>query len=1009
MAGPEVGSVYIRVKAITDKVAPDIQKAFAGLGNDSSISKSGADLAGNLNRAISKNLDPNVFSKIGAALGDFGGEAGSAREKLYTLTRGFNIGGTGAATLIGALSSLVGGLGGLAGAALGAAPAVMGLVGAFVSLKVGIAVGEMALNGIAQAVQKSIAQQSSFGLTLAETARKMRDLQFASEDAALAEKRAALDLEKARNNLVRTQDMPASSMARREALQAYKEAELNLRKAKAKNKDAASEAKDGPKSPKAGNDPFAGLTPSQKDFAEFLISIQGKMKELTEEAAKGFLPTLQKNINTLLKEVFPTFKKGIGEISTGLAGLTTNVTNALADPANVKLLGEIMHEIAGDLPIIGEIIGSVYGMFLSVLKASHPLVKNFLNFLKTKFAGLDAWLKTDEGKKKMEAFFLRSEEIMKDLGIIFDNTLGGLGAIIGANFEPGSGGDIMIQWLKDVTGKWAEMDDTVEGKNALKQYFIDTAINTTKILDSVGALVEQLLLLGANPAIGQTFDALAKGAPDIGKLAGMLVDAGPSMGEFVANVVEFITKMTDTKAITNFFDTMSIMVEELNKALENPMVNNLLTGLGQLHGILFGIIGGTKLLSFGFEYVGETVDVVKGTFTGIADGWASIKTGFEDTNQAIDMIRGINLGEIKDSFSFAKEGSGSLIQGYSAATTNISGQLQRLAGTTKTAFGNMAQSSNGFVAGFGKLGGLIMGHPIIAAIAAIVAIMVILYNTSDEFRKFVDEAFGQVLGMLSDAWKDIQKALEPLIAAFDELMTSLGIKTAGAAGSPLIIFFEAIVNVVKMVLAVLIPLVTFIVTNFVRGFTSAITILSGVIKIIKGVIDWVSAFFKALVTGKWDDFAKASDKAWKLIKSGAMQILSGIVNYFIDGINNIIRLANGISGNIKKATGGVISLGTIKEVQRWVPKLAKGGTVMPTAGGTLALVAEAGRPERVEPLDANGLSNRDKSLIEFLSKGSSNGGQPIQMNIYPSAGMDEKDLAAVVSRQLAFELRRGGY
>jgi hypothetical protein len=35
----------------------------------------------------------------------------------------------------------------------------------------------------------------------------------------------------------------------------------------------------------------------------------------------------------------------------------------------------------------------------------------------------------------------------------------------------------------------------------------------------------------------------------------------------------------------------------------------------------------------------------------------------------------------------------------------------------------------------------------------------------------------------------------------------------------------------------------------------------------------------------------------------------------------------------------------------------------------LATIAEAGRPERVEPLDQNGLSNRDRALIAALTGG----------------------------------------
>jgi hypothetical protein len=88
-----------------------------------------------------------------------------------------------------------------------------------------------------------------------------------------------------------------------------------------------------------------------------------------------------------------------------------------------------------------------------------------------------------------------------------------------------------------------------------------------------------------------------------------------------------------------------------------------------------------------------------------------------------------------------------------------------------------------------------------------------------------------------------------------------------------------------------------------------------------------------------------------------------------------------------------------------IPVLAKGGIVMPSAGGTLATIGEAGRPERVEPLDPDGLSKRDKAMIKLLSSGQGGG---MTVNVYPSPGMDETELASLVSRQIAFQLRRGG-
>ena len=59
----------------------------------------------------------------------------------------------------------------------------------------------------------------------------------------------------------------------------------------------------------------------------------------------------------------------------------------------------------------------------------------------------------------------------------------------------------------------------------------------------------------------------------------------------------------------------------------------------------------------------------------------------------------------------------------------------------------------------------------------------------------------------------------------------------------------------------------------------------------------------------------------------------------------------------------------------------------------------------IEPLDPDGLSKRDKAMIKLLS---GEKGAGMTVNVYPSPGMDETELASLVSRQIAFQLRRGG-
>jgi len=137
--------------------------------------------------------------------------------------------------------------------------------------------------------------------------------------------------------------------------------------------------------------------------------------------------------------------------------------------------------------------------------------------------------------------------------------------------------------------------------------------------------------------------------------------------------------------------------------------------------------------------------------------------------------------------------------------------------------------------------------------------------------------------------------------------------------------------------------------------------------------------------------------------------LSGLWSGLLGGIqaawNGVKQWWNTNVASKKLVIGGFKVLGVqIPRVELGFPKLAKGGIIPASPGGTMAVIGEAGRPERVEPLDANGLSKRDKAMIDYLSGGA---GERITLNVYPSAGMDERELADLVSRKLAQQMRRG--
>ncbi|UDL16366.1 tape measure protein [Microbacterium phage Zooman] len=84
--------------------------------------------------------------------------------------------------------------------------------------------------------------------------------------------------------------------------------------------------------------------------------------------------------------------------------------------------------------------------------------------------------------------------------------------------------------------------------------------------------------------------------------------------------------------------------------------------------------------------------------------------------------------------------------------------------------------------------------------------------------------------------------------------------------------------------------------------------------------------------------------------------------------------------------------------------MAKGGTVFPSNGGTIVQVAEAGRAERIEPLDDNGISERDKAWAELFTQGMRG---DVTINVYQLPGEDAEAFAQRVSRIISRDTRMG--
>jgi len=176
------------------------------------------------------------------------------------------------------------------------------------------------------------------------------------------------------------------------------------------------------------------------------------------------------------------------------------------------------------------------------------------------------------------------------------------------------------------------------------------------------------------------------------------------------------------------------------------------------------------------------------------------------------------------------------------------------------------------------------------------------------------------------------------------------------------------------------------------------------IALLKKAVEAAWPAVNTFITSKIDSIVTFIKGLPAKIASAASGMFNGLKEAFRGAINFIIDKWNGLSFTLPSVSVFGKKIGGFTLSTPDIPRLAMGGVVMPSAGGTLATIGEAGRPERVEPLDPDGLSKRDKAIISMLA---GNGAGGATINVYPSAGMNERELANLVSKQLAYQMRKG--
>ena len=963
-----VGDAYIVVKAITTGFESEVRRAASGI----NIDREGRAVGQSFSRGFSKGTGSGLRS----SLADFGAAADAARARFQALVKTGYLIGPIFSQVLSTIGALAGGLVSLASSLVAAAPsaivfasaissigiAALGLVGALSGVTKAISAGtkaklagtknadayQSALKNLTLATERVAAAQRDFAEAAMKADEEVQQLGFDAEDAALSEKKASIDLEKARETLQRVQDLPPNSRARREAQLAFEEAELNLRRAKDKNsdlrkeqerlakaavaagttqaqqtstyldaqkrvvdavrdqqdaQDALNKAKNGGAKDVNFQNALADLSKEAQGFVRYMIgTFIPALKDLRNALGQQLFSQLEAGLERLRTKLFPALRPALVQLGDDIGNAFGKIIDAIVKIENVDKLKKVIAQSGTSIKSYATSLGNIYESFITLLVAAEPLINRFNKFIENKTAAFADYLNLKEASGDLTKFFNKAGDIAARIGSIFGNIFGGIGNIVKANFAPGGGGYVLIDWLNEVTNKFDSFSGSVSGQQALQKYFRDVAINAKAVLQSLGAFVKIILQAGADPGVKVFWDTLKTGAPAFGEILKGLNSAGPQLAKFVVSLIDFGRVTLSSGAIQVFLSTLGSALNALTKILDNPGMQGLFNVTAQLlaFSLALGTIG--DVVKFGSK-------VIEGSILAVSD----VISFF--TNTTIESLT--------------------------------------------TAYLRLGPSVTAAAKAFGFAG----AGPFLAAIGiftAIAAVLILAYNKSEIFREAISNLVSVVGGTLKDAFNQINSAIASVAPSLGGIM---GI-------------FKALGDFVGNYI---VPIIAVVLVSAIKQATAAIsvaiTVVGSLIKVLSSIGGVVKNSFDIVIS-----------------------VVRGAINALISVWNNTLGKLKITLPKIGPFGGGTIGFPTI-------PQFAEGGTVYPSGQGTLARVAEAGRPERIEPLDPDGLSKRDKSMIKLLA-GEKGAGMTI--NVYPSPGMDESELASLVSRQIAFQLRRGG-
>lgn len=437
----------------------------------------------------------------------------------------------------------------------------------------------------------------------------------------------------------------------------------------------------------------------------------------------------------------------------------------------------------------------------------------------------------------------------------------------------------------------------------------------------------------------QLYNALQKGKISMDQFMDTIVELDQNGGKGFKSFKEQAKNSTDSigTAITNLGNRIKKGFATILEGLDEMAKN---TKFGSIAGIINQF--STSIKNF-LDKIGNSIKnnkEIQKSFTQMSQGLTKIQSVIDKLSP--EQLDAIVTAVVK----LAKAGPTLIVAGkglsfFGKATTGVGNMVttfSKLSGVIGKIGPTAAAGSKG-IGLLGKACTLLTGPVgiIIAVIASIIAILVILYNKSEAFRKTISNVFNELKNAILKAWETIKPSLQKLWDAVKKLFES--IENRIVAFEPIISFivkafgkyWSIYINIAGKYFSIMINILAEVInaiSNFANYITNIITI------IINFFIVTIPAAFNSCLQSV-SNFVQAAIEWFKNLPYNLGVLIGEMIVYLI---NFGIELYNWMTIELPKIIQGIIEwfkqlpsqiwiwlLNTINKVSEFGKKMADKG------------------------------------------------------------------------------------